>query len=242
VIDDQIKQLAEWLQTMGPAVVLTGAGMSTESGLPDFRSAGGLWAGKDPREIAVPGVMKKDYETFSSFYRMRITEAAKHGPNVGHLILAKWQAAGLIKPIVTQNVDGYHQQAGSKSVIELHGSLREVFCRSCSRANDVDRFVSGEDTCYQCGKAERLRPGIVLFTENLPVGAISEAKHMASRCKLFIVLGTSLQVYPAAALPEDAARNGAKVVIIDREQFNQGHMTIQGSIGDVLSQVDLLLA
>ena len=236
---EQYKRLAEWLFNIKDAVILTGAGMSTESGLPDFRSSGGLWAGKDPMEIATPKAMEKDFDTFVGFYQMRIREAAKYEPNDGHRVLARWEEKGYVKRVVTQNVDGYHSKAGSKDVIELHGTLNTIRCNSCGVKNPAVNYLFDHVKYCTCGGKNR--PEIVLFHENLPEQAMATANKLAKECKLFIVLGTSLQVYPAAGLPDTAAKRGAKIVIVDREPQNQGHITIKGSLVEVLTSVDKIL-
>jgi NAD-dependent deacetylase len=236
----QAEKLADWLFNIKNAVILTGAGMSTESGLPDFRSNGGLWAGKDPMTIATPKAMEADFDTFVSFYQMRIIENIKHKPHAGHEILARWEEKGYVKRVLTQNVDGYHTAAGSKDVVELHGTLSTVHCNSCGFVMPGHQYLLDDQSyCQVC--SGRNRPSIVLFEENLNVKNVSAANKLAKECKLFIVLGTSLKVYPAAGLPDIASRRGAKIVIVDRETFNKGHLTIEGNIRDVLMEVDIIL-
>lgn len=236
---EQYKKLADWLFSLKDAVILTGAGMSTESGLPDFRSSGGLWAGKDPMEIATPKAMEKDFPTFVSFYQMRIRDVNKHGPNDGHKVLARWEEKGYVKRVVTQNVDGYHAQAGSQNVIELHGTLNTIRCQTCGVRNPSVNYLYDYASYCICGGKNR--PEIVLFHENLPEHAMAAANKLAKESKLFIVLGTSLQVYPAAGLPETASKRGAKIVIVDRDPQNSGHLTIKGSLVEVLTEVDKIL-
>lgn len=235
--------LAKWLREAAYAVVLTGAGMSTESGLPDFRSNQGLWHGRDPQEIASVYALRHNREDFVQFYRWRISEVDKFKPHVGHYILARWQKEGLVKEILTQNVDGFHHQAGSQLVVELHGSFRQLYCMDCGMKTEAKRYLrDGGEVCPHCGGF--LRPDIVLFGENLDPQAIEHAFQAAGRADLFIVLGSSLQVSPANMLPLEAKQKGARLVIVNLHETDfdaQADLVIAGKVGQVLSQVEELL-
>jgi len=207
--------LSEWLKNSRLTVVLTGAGMSTESGLPDFRSAqAGMWNRKDPRLLASTYALQHNRDEFIEFYRYRIVSLQQCQPHQGHLILSDWEKKGLVHWIITQNVDGFHQCAGNDNVIELHGSLRTVRCQKCGKPYPSELYIREEFKC-KCGGF--LRPSVVLFGESLPSSAVSNAFSLAKRADLFLVLGSSLQVSPANQLPIEAKRNGAKLVIVNME-------------------------
>jgi NAD-dependent deacetylase len=236
------KTLAEWILEEGPFVVLSGAGMSTESNLPDFRSAQGLWARFDPARLATEWAMENRPDEFYAFYRMRVEALTTASPNIGHRILAEWEKLGRLSAIVTQNVDGLHQAAGSRRVVELHGSLRSVRCRACGERAPSARLLEGP-FCPACGG--RLRPDVVLFGESLPGAALEEAEHLASTAGLFVVLGSSLAVSPANSLPGIAAACGAKVAIVNREATpfdGRANLVIHGGIGEVLSETRRILS
>ncbi|ANB58270.1 sir2 family protein [Anoxybacillus sp. B7M1] len=221
-------------------VILTGAGMATESGLPDFRSVQtGLWQQKDPQRLASTHALQYHREDFISFYQYRIRTLRQCQPHAGHRILADWEARGLIQTVITQNVDGFHQQAGSRKVIELHGSLRTIRCSRCNQSYESDAYL---DDTFSCTCGGFLRPSVVLFGEALPAEAVEQAWRAAERAKLFIVLGSSLQVSPANQLPLIAKRNGAQLVIVNLEPTELDEwadLVIQNrKIGDVLAETD----
>ncbi|MHC0036314.1 NAD-dependent protein deacylase [Pseudoneobacillus sp. C159] len=214
-MENSIQTLKKWLAESQYTVIFTGAGMSTESGIPDFRSATtGIWKHKDPMKLASTNAMKNHREDFIEFYRHRIDNLGNLEPNTGHHILAKWEQEGKIKAIITQNVDGFHQKAGSENVSELHGTLRSCHCDECGEVYSISRFMEEDLTCA-CGGF--IRPGVVLFGESLPANSFHEAGVETNRADLFIVLGSSLSVAPANYFPVDAKRNGAKLVIINME-------------------------
>lgn len=234
------------------AVVFTGAGMSTEStpidpdstesGLPDFRSNGGLWRNNRRfEELASVDALAHAYGEFVAFYRWRIEELAKYRPHEGHAVLARWEAAGRIAGVVTQNVDGFHHQAGSLRVHELHGSLRVVRCQRCGTEAPAGGFLQDPPTCPCGGKR---RPGVVLFGEMLPTAALEAADELARGADLFVVLGSSLQVSPANMFPQLAKAAGAKLVIVNRDRTPLdplADLVLRDSIRDVLVAVDQAL-
>jgi len=237
-MNDFIEILAKTLLESPSTVVFTGAGMSTESGLPDFRSSGGLWKQYRPEELASTDALNRNFEQFAAFYRQRIKTLGDVQPNRGHKILAEWEHRGLVSAVVTQNVDGLHQAAGSKTVRELHGTLTRVRCQSCGGEYPAELFAS-ETTCGKCGG--KLRPAVVLFGEMLPENALSAAMDLALSCSLFLVLGSSLAVSPANLLPERAKRHGAKLFIVNNTPTHLDFIAdgvIRGSIGDVLGTVN----
>ncbi len=215
----EIEQAARIL-ARGPVVALTGAGMSTESGLPDFRSPGGLWAEFDPFEVATLSAFRRAPQKFYEFYRARLALLAAAAPHPGHYALASLETAGKVAAVVTQNVDGLHQAAGSRRVIELHGTLREAACPECRWAGPISVVTAALDrdelpVCPRC--ASRVKPNVVLFEEVLPEAAYREAEAVCRRADVLLVVGSSLQVTPASWLPEVARRAGAAIVIVNDE-------------------------
>ena len=198
-------------------VVFTGAGMSTESGLPDFRSATkGLWQMKDPAKYASVDALYNNRSEFAKFYRMRIENLLKYKPHKGHYILADLENRGRVKSIITQNVDGYHKDAGSKNVIELHGRIYGLHCLTCDAVYHCKKYMEeGGTKCDSCGGF--VRPSVVLFGESLPQDAMDKAYEETMKADLFIVLGSSLSVSPANQFPLIAKRNGAKLAIMNME-------------------------
>ncbi|MFS0554522.1 NAD-dependent deacylase [Brevibacillus sp. 179-C9.3 HS] len=236
--------LADWLRTSSYTVVFTGAGMSTESGLPDFRSQSGLWHGKDPMQLASTRAMIENREAFVQFYQMRIQGLISCQPHAGHERLAEWERRGLVHGIITQNVDGFHQEAGSLAVAELHGSLAKVRCLACGMEYANTRYLEEQGTICTCGGF--LRPGVVLFGEQLPQDQVDQAISWTEQADLFIVLGSSLAVSPANWFPQHAKERGAKLVIVNQEPTPLdawADLVIQGEqIGVVLQRAGQLLA
>jgi NAD-dependent deacetylase len=238
-----VAELARLLGMHPGAVVFTGAGMSTESGLPDFRSNGGLWKqNRRFEELASVEALETDYDEHVAFYRWRIEMLAAHAPNDGHRVVADWQRRGLIGTIVTQNVDGFHALAGAAGVLELHGTLTNVRCDRCGVERPAAEFLEPAGLACACGG--KRRPGVVLFGEALPAATLRAAWEAAQRARLFIVLGSSLAVAPANLLPEAAADAGAPLVIVNRDPTpldRKATLVINASIGETLRAVDQLL-
>ncbi len=237
-MDEKIEQLSRLLKESKYTVVFTGAGMSTESNLPDFRSAQGLWSKFDPYKLATTEAMRNNREEFKEFYSLRMKDLLKTEPHQGHYLLADWEQKGVIQSIITQNVDGFHQRAGSEKVAELHGTLRHSHCHRCGAIHSNEAFLSGDDQC-NCGGL--LRPSVVLFGESLPDEELEMAQLETDRAEVFIVLGSSLQVSPANYYPSLAKRNGAKLVIVNMEETpldGRADLLIHHrKIGEVLKEV-----
>ena len=211
-----MKEITDLLVSSKHTIIYTGAGMSTESGLPDFRSKSrGLWEKFNPDELANVNALHHNQDEFTEFYRYRLSEVAKYQPHQGHKILADWEKQGLVKGIITQNVDGFHHDAGSENVMELHGTFRKFHCHACGKDHPREAYLNGDTTCHTCGGI--IRPGIVLFGESLPQEVFLKAGQEALKADLFIVLGSSLSVSPANMFPVEAKENGAELVIINRE-------------------------
>jgi NAD-dependent deacetylase len=215
-LDMSVDRLAELLRGRRPCVVLTGAGISTESGIPDFRSAEGIWARYDPAEVAHIDAWRRDPARVWKFYALRIDACAAAEPNDGHRALAELEEEGWIRAVITQNVDGLHQRAGSREVVEVHGSLREAECVHCGARVPMEDAVASLPLppCPDCG--EVLKPGVVMFGELLPMRAIERAQALAAKAGLLLVVGSSLEVHPVAGLPGDALAAGGALVIVNR--------------------------
>jgi NAD-dependent deacetylase len=211
-----VERLAELVRERQPCVVLTGAGISTESGIPDFRSAEGIWATYDPFEVAHVDALRRDPVRVWEFYALRLGLLGRAEPNDGHLALVELEERGLVRAVVTQNVDGLHQRAGSREVVEVHGSLREAECVHCgvrvAMADALEQLPL--PACPECG--EVLKPGVVMFGELLPAEAIERAQRLAAEAGLLLVVGSSLEVHPVAALPGETLAAGGALAIVNR--------------------------
>lgn len=233
----RIDQLASLMKGANYTVILTGAGMSTESGIPDFRSSEGLWQKVDPMRVARPETIRDDYDTFYGFYKMRVETLKERNPHEGHRVVARLEKSKFVKAIVTQNVDDFHRIAGSERVFNLHGSIRTFRCHNCLSSAEETAFL-GKKPCGFCGG--RLRPNVVLFGEGLPHDDLNDAIAEIEKADLVIVIGTSLRVYPVSQLP---FMTRAKKVYINREmEFESSFdLTIQGNAKDVLVELEKLL-
>lgn len=236
---DPLKTAASLLARSGRIVALTGAGISTESGLPDFRSPGGLWAGVNPLEVATLSAFRRRPEAFYEFYRKRLAMLAGAEPNPAHRALVDMEQLGL-RAVVTQNVDGLHHAAGSSRVIELHGNLREAACVECRRTAPIALITEALDrkafpVCEHCGGS--LKPNVVLFEELLPEAAYLEAEDEVRQADALLVVGSSLQVTPAAWLPDVAKAHGAGVIIANDEATvmdQVADVVLRGRVGKIL--------
>jgi NAD-dependent deacetylase len=224
-------------------VVLTGAGISTESGIPDFRSPTGIWADVDPLEVASIDAFRRDPERVWDFYRARIDMLLRAEPNRAHLALAALEEAGLVAGVVTQNIDLLHSRAGSREVVEVHGSIRSAVCLACGREETLDavrgRLEAGDvPACPACG--EVLKPGVVLFGELLPAGALARATELARSAELVLVVGSSLEVWPVAGLPLEAA--SLAIVNVGPTALDEhAVLRIDAPAGDTLTDVLAML-
>ena len=236
-------ELVALIRDRGPAVVLTGAGMSTESGIPDFRSAGGLWAEVDPFEVASIDAFRRDPLRVWRWYGRRIGALLEAEPNAGHLALAALERAGHVRAVVTQNIDTLHTRAGSVDVIEVHGSIRRFPCLACGRVEALDDVLAQLEEheaplCPGCGAI--LKPGVVMFGELLPADAVERAESLCRETGLLLVVGSSLQVWPVAGLPEETLRGGGAVAIVNLEQtpYDREAVTVvTGPAGPTLQAV-----
>lgn len=236
--------LAERLRAARRITVLTGAGVSAESGLPTFRDPmTGLWARYRPEDLATPEAFVRDPQLVWSWYRMRRDAARGVEPNPAHLAIARLEGLGPDVTLVTQNVDGLHQRAGSRDPVELHGSLFRTRCSADGREHesgvDAELEAGRLPRCSECGAL--LRPGVVWFGESLPPVALERARLAALACEVFLSVGTSHQVYPAAALPALAASAGATVAVVDPDPPPDGAVPgayrLAGKAGEVLPRL-----
>jgi NAD-dependent deacetylase len=211
-----VDRLGELVRERQPCVALTGAGISTESGIPDFRSPGGIWEKHDPTEVATIDALRRDPVRVWEFYALRLRVLGEAEPNDGHRALAELEEQGWIGAVVTQNVDGLHQRAGSREVVEVHGSLRDAECIHCGvRVPMEDALASLPlPPCPECG--EILKPGVVMFGELLPAAAVERAQALAAGAGLLLVVGSSLEVHPIAALPGETLGAGGALAIVNR--------------------------
>jgi NAD-dependent deacetylase len=214
-------ELAALVHERGPAVVLTGAGMSTESGIPDFRSAAGIWAEVDPFEVASIDAFRRDPLRVWRWYGPRIGGLLEAQPNAGHVALADLERAGHVEAVLTQNIDLLHSRAGSEDVVELHGSIREFHCLACGVVETLDDVLAQLDVreapvCAACGTI--VKPGVVMFGEVLPGAEVERAEELCRDAGLLLVVGSSLQVWPVAGLPGDTLRAGGALAIVNLDE------------------------
>jgi NAD-dependent deacetylase len=242
---EPIAEVAQWLASSHSAVVLTGAGISTESGIPDFRSPGGVWS--KYRTVFFNEFMESADGRYE-YWRQKCEMHREFGParpNAGHRVLAQWEAAGRLRGVITQNINGLHQMAGSRRVLELHGTARQAACLDCRARYDVEPLVAkflADDrvpACPQCGG--RLKHATISFGQRLPPDVMMEATRWSREADLMLAVGSSLVVTPAADLPRIAKDRGARLVIINRDPTpldSIADATLRDSIGEVLGAID----
>lgn len=219
---DTPADLARLLMGAEHAVVLTGAGVSTESGIPDFRSAGGVWEEFDPMEVASMPTFLTEPERFWRFHRPRIDMLSSVDPNPAHEALAELERRGLVKAVITQNIDRLHARAGTRELIEVHGSLDRGVCLRCDARISGDELVARADDAADgvplCGCGFPLKSGVVLFGEALPADAIAAAYDHAERADVMLVVGSSLLVAPVSQLPGIVVGNGGALAILTESE------------------------
>jgi NAD-dependent deacetylase len=210
--------LAELIRESGSTIALTGAGISVPSGIPDFRTPGeGIWSDVDPFEVASIDAFRRDPKRFWDFYRPRFSMLGDKRPNPAHEVLAKLEADGMLDAVVTQNIDRLHRAAGTRDLIEVHGSIATSSCVTCGRSyglEEVDGLFDsrGIAVCDVCPGL--VKPDVVLFGEMLPVEAIERARALAGAADLIICIGSSLEVFPAAGLPELTLAHGGELALV----------------------------
>lgn len=239
-MDRKIMTLKSWIEASDNIVFFGGAGVSTESGIPDFRSVDGLYNQKyeyPPETIISRSFFESNPEVFYRFYREKlvVTDAK---PNAAHRYLAKLEREGKLKAVVTQNIDGLHEAAGSKKVLELHGTLLRNYCVRCGKRYPADAIAATQGL-PRCSCGGLIRPDIVLYEESLDEDVLSEAVRRIARAEVLIVGGTSLAVYPAAGLL--AYYRGNKLALVNKTPTpydSQANLVITGKIGEVFSELD----
>ncbi len=239
------ERLAGLLQASSSTVALTGAGISVPSGIPDFRSPGtGIWENVDPMEVASIEAFHGDPTRFWSFYRPRFASLADVQPNPAHAALVELERRGMLDAVVTQNIDRLHRKAGSERVIEVHGSIDSSSCTACGaswRLEDVGGLFDeqGVAVCPCC--TSLVKPDVVLFGEMLPAAAIAEAQALAAGADLLLSVGTSLEVYPVAGLPDLTLSGGGDLAVV-----TQGPTPYDGDAavrlsGDVVEDLEAVI-
>lgn len=237
---DAIYELRQWVAESKRMVVFTGAGVSTESGVPDFRSADGLYSQKfdyPPETIISHSFYLRNPEYFFRFYREKMMPLEVQ-PNIAHLTFARWEAEGKLSAVVTQNIDGLHQKAGSRQVFELHGSVLRNYCQKCHRFYPAE-YVKNADGIPRCVCGGIIKPDVVLYEEGLAEKTVEGALEAISRADMLLVAGTSLTVYPAAGFLR--YYHGNRLVLINRDPTpfdDRADLVIHGSLGQVLSQLE----
>lgn len=244
---EKLKQAAEMIEKANYPVVLTGAGISAESGVPTFRGESGLWEKYDPEAAVSIAGFKRNPEPFWNFAQ-ELLLANDVKPNPGHIALAELENSGIIKKIITQNIDFLHQRAGSKKVLELHGTLNMATCLECNKRYNWKDLVpvikaGNIPECDNC-KSNKIKPDIVFFGERLPEDELNQAWTAAERSDLMIVIGTSLAVYPVASLPSITKEKGGKLIYINCDSGQQDYLfdlIIKEKAGEVLPEIANIL-
>lgn len=238
-MDEKWQQLKDWLRASDHIVFFGGAGVSTESGIPDFRSMGGLYSQEyryPPETMISHSFYNRNPEEFFRFYKNRMLfPGAK--PNEAHLALARLEEQGKLRAVITQNIDGLHQLAGSREVLELHGSVHRNYCTSCSQFYDLDYIIRSQGV-PRCACGGMVKPDVVLYEEGLDSRILERSREYIRNADLLIVGGTSLVVYPAAGLID--YYRGDKLVLINKaatSRDSQADLVISDSIGEVLGAV-----
>jgi NAD-dependent deacetylase len=238
-MNGEIEQVRRWLREEGSVVVLTGAGISAESGVPTFRGEGGLWRQFRAEDLATPEAFARDPQLVWEWYDWRRGIVAGTRPNPGHYALAKLERQLEGFSLITQNVDGLHDLAGTRHPLKLHGDIWEVRCTRCS-FRGVNRDVPLPEIPPRCGCGALLRPDIVWFGEMLPAGVVEQAWTNSEQARLFLVVGTSALVQPAASLPLAAKQKGARLVEInpDRTPVSaEADICLTGPAGEILPRL-----
>ncbi|MCU0847350.1 MAG: NAD-dependent deacylase [Spirochaetes bacterium] len=240
-MNHDLETASEILKRSCHSVCLTGAGISVASGIPDFRGEDGFWKKYDPSKYAgIESFINDPAETWKMFFDL-IKMGASARPNEVHNVLSAMEDAGIIKAIITQNIDGLHQKAGSRHVIELHGNLNILECGNCGRNADAEPSGEGKrpPVCSTCGSV--LKPGIVMFGEQVPFAAYAESRLLASSADAMLIVGTSASVAPASDLPYIAKKNRAKLIEINKNPTGlTGWVTdvfLQGDAADILQSL-----
>lgn len=241
-IQESTQKAASLIRAAQRGVVLTGAGLSTPSGIPDFRSQGsGLWTKYLPMEVASLTTFRRQPELFYDWLRPLASHMLSAQPNPAHMALAELERAGFIKTIITQNIDGLHHRAGSQNILEVHGSLNSMTCIGCYRQVSSEDYIQPYlelgryPYCQACGKI--LKPDIILFEEQLPIKTWLKAEQASKSCDLMLVAGTSLEVMPSARLPMHVVENQASLIVVNKTLTyidERAHVLLYGDVAEIL--------
>lgn len=241
-----MQRLAGLVRSAGSVVALTGAGISVPSGIPDFRSPGtGLWESVNPMEVAHIDAFRADPARFWSFYGHRFASLRDKQPNGAHRALVELERRGLLDGVITQNIDQLHRAAGTAELVEVHGSIATSSCLSCGARHELEevrRRLEGDGRYPPCDCGAPLKPDVVLFGEMLPDGAMARAARLAREADLLLCVGSSLEVYPVAELPELTLRGGGRIAIV-----TQGPTPLDADAevkldGDVVAELEAVVA
>jgi NAD-dependent deacetylase len=247
VATDSAAKLAELIRNAGSVVALTGAGISVPSGIPDFRSPGtGLWENVNPMEVAHIDAFRRDPQMFWSFYGERFQTLEDKQPNRAHEALAILEREGLLDVVITQNIDRLHERAGSRTLIEVHGTISHSSCLRCRASYPIvdvrTRQAADGHGIPRCDCGQPLKPDVVLFGEFLPPDAIARAEQLARGADLMLCIGSSLEVYPVAQLPATTLAGGGQIAILTQgpTQYDSHAAVRMG--GDIVDELDAVLA
>jgi NAD-dependent deacetylase len=246
VTTEEALRLAELVRAAGSVVALTGAGISVPSGIPDFRSPGtGLWNNVDPMEVAHIDVFRTNPQRFWHFYGPRFQTLEDKQPNRAHEALAELEEAGLLQAVITQNIDRLHARAGSRDLIEVHGTIAHSSCLRCGERYPLtevrDRQAADREGVPRCDCHHALKPDVVLFGEYLPMEALQRAQQLAADADLMLCIGSSLEVYPVAQLPELTLASQGKIAILTQSTTPFDSQATVRMHGDVVDELEALL-
>ena len=243
---DGAAALAELVRSAGSVVALTGAGISVPSGIPDFRSPGtGIWEHVDPMAVAHIDAWRADPQRFWSFYGERFATLGDKRPNGAHEALVELERRGMLDGVLTQNIDMLHRRAGTRELVEVHGSIASSSCLACGRRFELQEVIArlaGDGVVPACDCGRPLKPDIVLFGELLPAAAIDRASELASRADLLLCIGSSLEVHPVAGLPGLTLRAGGTLAIVTQGPTPWDDRAAIKLDGDVEHELRALLA
>ena len=237
------ERLKAMIQEAKNIVAFTGAGISAESGIPTYRGSDGVWNKYDPEKYANVNEFTKNPSYYWSFFKeIRYPVLKSAAPNAAHKLLAHMEEHGRLRAVITQNIDGLHQEAGSRSVLELHGNTRSFACVGCGQSYTLDEVFALLEAelpppCRTCRGL--IKPAVVMFGEALPHDILREAETQSRNCDLFLAIGSSLVVQPAASMPVIAKRSGAKLVIINKDETRldaMADLVIHGAASQILTE------
>ncbi|NOK63774.1 MAG: NAD-dependent deacylase [Chloroflexi bacterium AL-W] len=244
---ENITEAARIVRAAQQIVALTGAGFSTPSGIPDFRGDGGLWLQEDPMAVASLSGFRNNPQRFFRWFQPLLDTLLSAQPNPAHLALNDLEHAGKMRAVITQNIDGLHQRAGSREVYELHGHVRSATCIVCHRQIPSDALLKharrGEAMRCSCGGM--FKPNVVLFEEELPQGLYWLAMHALEQCDVVLVAGTALEVFPVSSLPLIALERGARLVIVNKSSTHldeRADVVLRGDVAEILPAITATMA